>query len=82
MDWRVYLVRCSDDSLYCGIAKDVKTRIALHNEGKGSKFTKSRRPVKLVAVSPTMTKSKALRLEYAVKKLPGSKKTDACRKGG
>jgi len=82
MDWRVYVVRCSDNSLYCGIAKDIKTRIALHNEGKGSKYTKSRRPVKLVAVSPKMTKSNALRLEYYVKKLPGSKKADVCRKGG
>jgi putative endonuclease len=82
MDWKVYLVRCSDNSLYCGVTKDIKTRIALHNEGKGSKYTKSRRPVELVAISREMTKSDALKLEYAVKKLPGNKKINACMKGG
>jgi len=64
MDWEVYLVRCSDNSLYCGITKDLKTRIALHNAGKGSKYIKSRRPVKLVAASRKMTRSDALKLEY------------------
>jgi len=82
MDWKVYLVRCSDNSLYCGVTKDIKTRIAHHNEGKGSKYTKSRRPVELVAVSREMTKSDALKLEYSVKKLPGDKKINACMKGG
>ena len=73
MVWEVYLVRCSDNSLYCGITKDVKTRIALHNAGKGSKYTKSRKPVELVAISRKMTKSDALKLEYQVKQLPISK---------
>ena len=82
MDWKVYLVRCSDNSLYCGITKDIKTRIALHNEGKGSKYTKARRPVNLVAVSPKMTKSDALKLENYVKKLPVDRKIDECMKEG
>ena len=77
MEWEVYLVRCDDNSLYCGIAKNVKTRIALHNTGKGSKYTKSRRPVELVAASRKMTKSDALTLEYRVKQLPIDKKVGA-----
>ena len=77
VDWEVYLVRCADNSLYCGIAKDVKTRIALHNQGKGSKYTKSRRPVKLVASSRKMTRSDALKLEYHVKQLPINEKVSA-----
>jgi len=76
MVWEVYLVRCSDNSLYCGITKDVKTRIALHNAGKGSKYTNSRKPVALVAVSPKMTKSDALKLEHQIKQLPLNKKID------
>ena len=80
MDWEVYLVRCADNSLYCGITKDVKTRIALHNAGKGSKYTKARRPIELVAVSCKMTKSDALKLEYHVKRLPIDRKVDEIMK--
>ena len=76
MNWEVYLVRCFDNSLYCGITTDLKTRIARHNAGKGSKYTNSRKPVELVAVSRKMTKSDALKLEYQIKQLPLSKKIE------
>jgi putative endonuclease len=72
--WVVYLVRCSDNTLYCGIAKDLNSRLIDHNSGKGAKYTRSRRPVELVGVSPEMTKSEALKLEYRIKKLPADKK--------
>ncbi len=75
--WKVYLVRCSDNSLYCGIAKDVGKRVGAHNEGKGAKYTRSRRPVRLIAISSEMTKSKALKFEYYIKQLPTDKKIDA-----
>ncbi len=75
--WKVYLVRCSDNSLYCGIAKNVETRIIAHNNGKGAKYTRSRRPVKLAAVSNKMTKSEALAFEYFIKQLPANKKINA-----
>jgi len=45
MDWQVYLVRCADDSLYCGITNDITGRIEKHNAGKGAKYTQSRLPV-------------------------------------
>ena len=70
----VYLVRCSDNSLYCGISKDLKSRLIQHNSGKGAKYIRSRRPVDLVGVSPEMTKSEALKLEYRIKQLPADKK--------
>ena len=73
-NWVVYLVRCSDDSLYCGITTDPINRLKDHNEGKGAKYTRSRRPVELVAVSPEMKKSAALKLENRIKKLPANKK--------
>ena len=72
--WVVYLVRCSDKSLYCGISNDFKTRLIEHNSGKGAKYTKSRRPVELVAISPEMTKNEALKLEYRIKQLPANRK--------
>jgi putative endonuclease len=68
--WLVYLVRCSDNSLYCGITNNLKNRLAEHNAGKGAKYTRSRRPVTFVAASSHMTKSDALKLEYRVKQMP------------
>jgi putative endonuclease len=72
--WLVYLVRCSDKSLYCGISNDIKRRLIEHNSGKGAKYTRARRPVELVDISPEMTKSEALKLEYRIKQLPANKK--------
>ena len=72
--WVVYLARCSDKSLYCGISNDFKSRLIEHNSGKGAKYTKSRRPVELVGTSPEMTKSDALKLEYRIKQVPADKK--------
>ena len=73
-NWVVYLVRCSDNSLYCGISNDLKSRLVQHNSGKGAKYIRSRRPVDLVGISPEMTKSEALKLEYRIKQLPANKK--------
>ncbi len=72
--WVVYLVRCSDNSLYCGISNDFKRRLVEHNTGKGANYTKSRRPLKLVGISPEMTKSEALKLEYRIKRTAADKK--------
>ena len=72
--WVVYLVRCSDNSLYCGISNDLKSRVIEHNLGKGAKYTRSRRPVDLVGISPEMTKSEILKLEYRIKQLPVNNK--------
>ena len=66
--WKVYLIKCADNTLYCGIAKDVASRIEKHNMGKGAKYTRSRLPVKLAAISDELSKSEALKLEHYVKK--------------
>ena len=69
-DWRVYLVRCKDNSLYCGISKDVSRRVTEHNTSKkGAKYTSGRRPVVLVAASGPLTHYQAMRLERCVKGL-------------
>ena len=78
--WVVYLVRCSDNSLYCGISNDLKIRLIEHNSGKGARYTRSRRPVELVGISPEVTKSEALKLEYRIKQLPADKKIAALTK--
>ena len=79
MAWRVYLLRCADDSLYCGISKDLETRIAQHNAGKGAKYTRSRLPVKLVEASEELSQSDALKLEHAVKRQPASRKIETLK---
>jgi putative endonuclease len=80
-EWVVYLVRCSDKSLYCGISNDFESRLIEHNSGKGAKYTKSRRPVEIVGISPEMTKSQALKFEYRVKQAPAGKKISVLKRG-
>jgi putative endonuclease len=73
-EWVVYLVRCADESLYCGITNDIEKRLIAHNSGKGAKYTKSRIPVEMTGVSSKMTKSEALKLERHIKRIPAGKK--------
>lgn len=70
MPWFVYVVRCGDGSLYTGIATDVEARVSVHNEGRGARYTRSRRPVTLVYVERRRNRSSALRRELAIKGLP------------
>jgi len=73
-NWSTYLLRCSDASLYCGVTNDLAKRMASHNQGTGSKYTRSRIPVELAAVRNKLSKSQAYRLEYIVKKARTDKK--------
>lgn len=69
-----YFLRCSDDSLYCGWTTDIEQRLKAHNSGRGSKYTRSKLPVKLVWYYYTDNKILAQRLEFALKKLNKAKK--------
>ena len=73
-NWIVYLVRCADESLYCGITNDIEKRLIAHNSGKGAKYTKSRMPVEMAGVSSKITKSEALKLEPHIKQVTARKK--------
>jgi len=73
-DWSVYLLKCSDNSLYCGVTTDLEARLLKHNQGTASKFTRARLPVELAAVHENLSKSEAFKLEYQIKKLPADKK--------
>jgi len=69
-DWFVYLVRCSDKSLYCGISTNVQRRVKEHNfSKKGAKYTRSRRPVSLVGFLRVNNRSEAQKLEFKIKKM-------------
>ena len=74
MSYYVYLLRCGDGSLYTGYTDDVERRLAVHQSGKGAKYTRSRLPVELVYSEDLPDKSAALRREAAIKKLPREKK--------
>ena len=70
----VYLLRCADGSLYCGWTKDLKSRVDAHNEGKGAKYTRSRRPVVLVYSEAYEDLHDTLSREWHIKQLPKAKK--------
>jgi putative endonuclease len=74
VSWSVYVARCSDGSLYCGIARDVAARLAEHDAGTGAKYTRGRGPLVVVLTRRCRTKSNALRLEYAIKQLSRAQK--------
>jgi len=67
--WFIYIVKCSDDTLYTGITKDLIKRINQHNNKKGAKYTKGRTPVILIKSFKVDSKSEALILEYKIKQL-------------
>lgn len=74
MAWYVYMLQCRDGSLYTGCTDDVERRLAVHNSGKGAKYTRSRLPVTLVYQEAVPDKSAALRREAAIKRLTRSRK--------
>ncbi len=78
--WFVYMLQCSNGSLYTGITTDVKKRLKVHNSGKGSAYVRAHRPAKLVAFTESENRSAASSLEYSVKALSRSKKTALARK--
>ena len=69
-----YLVRCADGSLYCAWTNRLEERVRAHNEGKGAKYTKSRRPVELVYYEAFATKEEAMRREAAIKQITRKEK--------
>lgn len=73
-EWSVYIVECSDGSLYTGYTNDLLQRVTRHNTGKGAKYTRTRRPVKLVHCETHPTKSDAMKREAAIKKLSREEK--------
>lgn len=65
----MYVARCADQSLYCGIARDVAARIAAHDAGKGARYTRGRGPLAVVLTRRCANHGRALKIEYAFKHL-------------
>jgi len=74
--WFVYILRCGDGTLYTGITNDPARRVAEHNSGTASRYTRSRRPVQIVHQEPCRNRSLALKKEYAVKSLSRREKEE------
>ena len=70
----VYLLRCSDNTLYCGWTTDLTARLSAHNSGRGAKYTRSRRPVELVYWEEYEDRRQALSREWHLKRLSREEK--------
>ena len=68
--WILYILKCSDGSLYTGITTDLAKRIKCHREGKASKYTRTKRPIKLVYDKYVGSESSARKEEARIKSLP------------
>jgi len=72
--WSAYIVECFDGTLYTGATNRLDKRIEKHNKGTGAKYTKTRRPVKLIRKFLCPSKSAAMKLEYKIKQLSHNEK--------
>ncbi len=68
--WTVYLLECADGSLYTGITRDLARRLREHSRGRGSRYTRSRLPVRVVYTEAAPDRSSASRREAAIRRLP------------
>ena len=75
--WYVYILKMADGSLYTGATNNLKQRLKKHGSGKGSRYVRSRLPIKEVYMGEVMTKSEALKMEYAIKQLKKEDKIKA-----
>lgn len=69
-----YIVKCADGTLYTGWTNNLEKRVKAHNEGKGAKYTRTRRPVNLVYYEEHDTKEEAMRREWEIKQMPRGRK--------
>ena len=74
-----YIVKCSDGTFYTGWTNDLTCRMEAHNQGRGAKYTKARRPVTLIYYETFETKEEAMKREYAIKRLSRKEKEELIR---
>ena len=79
--WYVYILRCGDDTLYCGITPDLEKRLEQHRSGKGAKYTRGRGPLELVYSEAVPGHSEALKREAAIKRLRREEKLQLIASG-
>ncbi|WP_427307558.1 GIY-YIG nuclease family protein [Cupriavidus sp. H39] len=76
--WYLYLLECTGDSIYTGITTDVARRFAEHQSGKGAKYTRSRKPLRVLGQLRFATKSEALKAEIEIKRMSSAQKRSFC----
>jgi putative endonuclease len=76
MPWFLYLIECDDGSLYTGIATDVEARFTAHASGKGARYTRAKKPLRVMASFELAGRSEASRAEYFVKRLTARQKRE------
>ena len=77
--WVLYVLKCNDGTLYCGITNDLTRRLAQHNAGKGARYTKGRGPLEVLKSWPAASMSAALKAERAFKALSRADKEKKIR---
>jgi putative endonuclease len=82
MTWFCYLVQCADGTLYTGITTALARRLALHNAGRGAKYTRGRRPVRLVYVESHSSRAAASRREFAIRRMSRVQKSQLMASAG
>ncbi len=80
-DWALYILKCRDGSFYTGITKDLERRLKMHQDGKASRYTRTRRPVEILYHEKCGTRTQALVRECAVKELSRKKKEELVLSG-
>jgi putative endonuclease len=75
----VYILRCADDTLYCGWTTELNKRLASHNSGRRAKYTRSRRPVELIYVEEYEDRHDALSREWHIKRMSREEKQRLCK---
>ena len=78
--WHVYIIECSDGSLYTGVTTDIERRMKQHNSGKAASYTRVRTPVRLVYNESHPDRSSALKREAEIKSWPRKKKLEQIKK--
>ena len=73
-NWHVYIVECADRTLYTGVALNLSDRLDRHNDGSGARYTRGRRPVRLVYAETAADRAAAQRREHAIKRLSADAK--------
>ena len=81
MNWHVYIILCSDNSLYTGITTDLERRFRQHSKGEGAKYFRGRQPVRIVYQEDGHTRSSAGRRETEIKAIPREEKLLLCFQG-
>lgn len=78
--WLLYILKCKDNTFYTGITNDLARRVEQHNAGTASRYTRSRRPVRVMHQEPCRNKSFALKKEHAIKSLTRTEKDTYIKK--